>query len=169
MPPSPPTTSSSSMAPHTTLLHHSASHPAHALPACPPPCPSALPTASSSHVAPPVLNCHPSASPHRTAPHLPKQAHFRVSRSSQHLIQPDDAAAYYGPCDPPPAKCPRPRGFNLEADLFNITPYHRFKEFYRYKGKDRAGQAGEGVVGWSCKGEASRQAGWEGRLGRVGW
>lgn len=63
------------------------------------------------------------------------QAHFRVSRSAQHLIQADDAAAYYGPCDPPPAPCPRPRGFNLEADYFNITPYHRFKEFYRYKGE----------------------------------
>ncbi|KAL4430583.1 hypothetical protein ABPG77_005823 [Micractinium sp. CCAP 211/92] len=61
------------------------------------------------------------------------RAHFRVSRSAQHLIQADDAAAYYGPCDPPPAPCPRPRGFNLEADYFNITPYHRFKEFYRYK------------------------------------
>lgn len=73
-------------------------------------------------------------------PHL--QAHFRVSRAAQHLIQADDAAAYYGPCDPPPAKCPRPRGFNLEADYFNITPYHRFKEFYRYKGEPRRAPGG---------------------------
>ena len=78
------------------------------------------------------------------------QAHFRVSRSAQHLISPDDAKAYYGPCSPPPAPCPRPRGFNLEADLFNITPYHRFESFYHYKGDSGAGVGGSRVYvgGW---------------------
>lgn len=61
------------------------------------------------------------------------RAHFRTSRTAQHIISADDAKAYYGPCDPAPAQCARPRGFNLEADLFNITPYHRFPDFYRYK------------------------------------
>ena len=84
------------------------------------------------------------------APRPMPQAHFRVSRSAQHLISPDDAKAYYGPCSPPPAPCPRPRGFNLEADLFNITPYHRFESFYHYKGDSGAGVGGSRVYvgGW---------------------
>ncbi|EFN55566.1 hypothetical protein CHLNCDRAFT_134048 [Chlorella variabilis] len=61
------------------------------------------------------------------------RAHHRTSRGSQHLVEADDARAYYGTCDPPPAKCARPRGINLDLDLFNQTPYHRFADKYRYK------------------------------------
>ena len=70
---------------------------------------------------------------------LSPQAQFRTSRGSQHLIEPDDAAAYYGPCPRPPGPCARPRGINLNTDLFNMTPYHRFKDNYRYKGGWRFG------------------------------
>ena len=75
------------------------------------------------------------------------QAHLRASRGNQHIIEADDAAAYFGPCSTasssasaPP--CARPRGFNLDADLFSLTPYHRFKESYRYKGAGGAGGCG---------------------------
>lgn len=69
------------------------------------------------------------------APHpVPPQAHFRPSRGGQHIISPDLARAYYGPCAAPPAACARPRAFNLDLDLFNITPYYRFKANYLYKG-----------------------------------
>lgn len=65
---------------------------------------------------------------------VPPQAHFRPSRGAQHIISPDLARAYYGPCAAPPAACARPRAFNLELDLFNVTPYYRFKANYLYKG-----------------------------------
>ncbi|KAI3425963.1 hypothetical protein D9Q98_007933 [Chlorella vulgaris] len=65
------------------------------------------------------------------------RAHFRTSRGSQHLIEPDDAKAYYGPCEPPPASCARPRGINLDKDLYSQTPYHRFADKYRYKSTPR--------------------------------
>ncbi len=68
---------------------------------------------------------------------LPPQAHFRASRGAQHIISPDLARAYYGPCAAPPAPCARPRAFNLDTDLFNVTPYYRFKANYLYKGELR--------------------------------
>ena len=80
----------------------------------------------------PWAECHPC--PLFLPALLPTQAQFRTSRGSQHLIEPDDAAAYYGPCPPPPGPCARPRGINLDTDLFNMTPYHRFKDNSRYKG-----------------------------------
>ncbi|KAI7843139.1 hypothetical protein COHA_003310 [Chlorella ohadii] len=61
------------------------------------------------------------------------RAHFRASRGAQHIISPDLARAYYGPCAAPPAPCARPRAFNLDTDLFNVTPYYRFKANYLYK------------------------------------
>lgn len=69
-----------------------------------------------------------------SARHL--QAHFRTSRGAQHIVSPDLARAYYGPCAAPPAPCARPRAFNLDTDLFNVTPYYRFKANYLYKGRD---------------------------------
>lgn len=63
------------------------------------------------------------------------QAHLRTSRGAQHIISPDLARAYYGPCAAPPTPCARPRAFNLDTDLFNVTPYYRFKANYLYKGR----------------------------------
>lgn len=58
------------------------------------------------------------------------RAYLRPSRGYQHIIEANDAAAYFGPCDPPPAKCARPRGINLDLDLYNQTPYHRMEDKY---------------------------------------
>lgn len=79
------------------------------------------------------------------------QSYFRVTRSAQHIVDADSARAYYGPCAPPPAPCARPRGFNLEASHYNMTPYHRFKTNYLYKGEGWVlCGGGEAERGWCC-------------------
>lgn len=54
-------------------------------------------------------DARPAAVP-RLAPPPSWQAYYRPSRTYQRVIEADDAAAYYGPCKPPPAPCMRARG-----------------------------------------------------------
>lgn len=77
------------------------------------------------------------------------RAYLRAGRANHKIVTPDAARAYYGPCTDlaPGVKCPRGRNINLDADFFNLTPYHRYEEHYRYAATP-AGRIAKGHALW---------------------
>lgn len=59
--------------------------------------------------------------------------YLRSGRANHRIVEPDVARAYFGPCTPG-VKCPRGRNINLDLDLFNLTPYHRYEDQFKYAG-----------------------------------